>query len=227
MQTLPVEEAITVGQEALPYERVSTIVENGQAFMVNECICKKEKGLLATPCDRSLHVCLAIAPVPGAFDDLPFGKVVTKEEAYELLRESEENALVHLTANVQTGHIYICNCCKCCCGVLASITKLGIPASRVVNSHYYAVIDRDDCTDCGVCADERCQVDAIEQDEDGSYRVTRDGCIGCALCISACPTDAIKLVRKGEEQLLIPPKDDDEWFKERGRRRGVDFSNYE
>lgn len=227
MQTLPIEEEISVEQEALPYEKVSTLIDSGQAFLVNECICKKEQGLLDNPCDRPLGVCMAIAPVPGVFDDSPIGRVITREEAYKLLEECEENALVHLTGNVQQGRFYICNCCGCCCGVLDGINKLGIPASTVINSHYYAVIDQDLCSDCGICAEERCQVNAISETEDAAYDVIRERCIGCGLCVSTCPTEAVKLVRKSADRLVAPPLDEREWFQERGRRRGVDFSQYE
>ena len=226
MQTLPIEKEIPFNQEALPYERVSTIIENGQSFLVNECICKKEKGLLGNPCDRPLGVCLAIAPLPGVFDDSPLGQVISKEEAHELLTKTEEAGLVHLTGNVQTGQIYICNCCGCCCGVLSGINELGISASKVVNSHYYAEIDEDKCTVCGLCADERCQVNAIEERDD-AYQIIRERCIGCGLCIDPCPGEAIHLVRKKEEDIVPPPVDDSGWFRARGRRRGVDFSKYE
>ncbi len=225
MQVLPVEEEISVQQEALPYERVSTLIEHGQSFLVNECICKKERMLLGKPCDRSLEVCLAIAPIPGMFDDWPNGRVLSRDEAYELLRKSEEEGLVHLTSNVQYGHIYICNCCGCCCGVLRSINELGMPASDVINSHYFAEIDPDGCTGCGVCTDERCQVGAIEENND-VYRIVQDKCIGCGLCISTCPAEAIRLVHKEKENLVEPPITEDAWFEERGRRRGVDFSDY-
>jgi NAD-dependent dihydropyrimidine dehydrogenase PreA subunit len=225
MQTLPVEKEISFNQESLPYERVSTIIETGQSFLVNECICKKEKDLLGKPCDRPLEVCLAIAPLPGVFDDSPSGKVISKEEAHELLRKTEEAGLVHLTDNVQTGHIYICNCCGCCCGVLAGINELGIPASKVINSHYFAEIDEDKCAVCGLCADERCQVNAIEERDD-SYQIIRERCIGCGLCIDTCPGEAIHLVRKKEEDIFQPPVDDAGWFRERGHTRGVDYSKY-
>ncbi len=227
MQTLPVEEEIAVEQEALPYERVSTLIENGQSFLVNPCICKKEKGLLDSPCDRPLEVCLAIAPVPGVFEDSPTGRVITKDEAYKLLDECEENALVHLTGNTQEGRFFICNCCRCCCGVLRGINELGVPASTAIHSNYYAEIDQDECIDCGICAEERCQVNAISASEDAAYHVFKEKCIGCGLCVSACPTDAIKMLRKPEEQVVTPPQDETAWFKERGSRRGVDFSQYE
>ena len=38
--------------------------------------------------------------------------------------------------------------------------------AKGVNSNYYAVIDEEECVSCGVCADERCQVFAIEETED-------------------------------------------------------------
>jgi electron transport complex protein RnfB len=225
MQVLPIEGKISDKEEALPYEKVSSVIENGQSFLVNDCICKKEQGLLGRPCDRPLQVCLAIAPIPGIFDNSPQGRVISRSEAYELLKKTEEEGLVHLSGNVQNGAFYICNCCKCCCGVLRSINELGIPAAEVVNSHYYAEIDPDKCAACGLCLDERCQVGAIEDGED-AYWIIRNRCIGCGLCVSTCPAEAIRLVHKGKEELVTPPLTEEAWFEERGQKRGVDFSIY-
>ncbi|MGC9975803.1 MAG: 4Fe-4S binding protein [Syntrophales bacterium] len=225
MRVLPIEKEISVKQEALSYEKVSTLIEQNQSFWVNDCICKKEQGLLGHPCDRPMQVCLAIAPVPGIFDKFPHGKVLTKEEAHALLNKTEELGLVHLTSNVQEGNIYICNCCGCCCGVLKAINKLGISASKVINSHYYAEIDAEKCLNCGICADERCQVKAIEEGED-AYRIDSDRCIGCGLCVSTCSGEAIRLVHKDQEEIVPPPINEVAWFEERGRVRGVDFSKY-
>jgi NAD-dependent dihydropyrimidine dehydrogenase PreA subunit len=222
MQTLSVEVTIPFSQEALPFERVSAIIEGGRSFLVNECICKKERGLVDKPCDRPVGVCLAISPVPGTFDRSSIGRVITKEEAYELMKTCEEAGLVHLTGNVQSGHIYICNCCKCCCGVLRSINEFGIPAPYVINAFHYAVIDAEACTGCGICADERCQVGAIEEGED-AYRVVEERCIGCGLCIKTCPAEAIRLVRKEQDRITLPPKNEHEWFRERARIRGLNF----
>jgi len=226
MQVIPIEREIPAKHEALTYEKVSSIVETGQAFLLNDCICKKEQGLLDSPCDRPLEVCLAIAPVPGAFDkNVLGGRLISKEEAYGVLNRSEEDGLVHLTWNVEDGHFFICNCCSCCCGVLRGITDFNIPASKVVNSHFFAAIDPDECTACGTCADERCQVNAIEEGED-VYEVVKERCIGCGLCVTTCPSEAIKLIRKEPEELVPPPKDEMAWYQERARVRGVDISAY-
>ena len=223
MQVVPIEKEIPVKQEALTYQQVSGLIEKARSYMVNECICKKKQGLLDQPCSKPTEVCLAMAPVPRAFDKISMGgKVITKEEAYEVLQKAEDAGLVHLTSNVESGHWFICNCCGCCCGVLNS-ARLGLP--NFVNSHYYAEIDPELCSACGICADERCQVKAINKGDDSCSVITRR-CIGCGLCASTCPEDAIKMVHKKPEERSIPPKDDDAWLEEKGRQRGVDYSKY-
>ncbi|MGD8715870.1 MAG: hypothetical protein PVG70_15055 [Desulfobacterales bacterium] len=58
-----------------------------------------------------------MSPEQGFVENHPLGGLTTsKEEAYEVLRKSEEAGLVHLTSNVESGHWFICNCCDCCCG---------------------------------------------------------------------------------------------------------------
>ena len=223
MQVVPIEKEIQAIHEALPYEKVSSIIETGQSFMVQDCICKKEQALLDNPCDRPLEVCLAIAPVEGVFDNTPYGRKLTRDEAYALIKECEENALVHLTWNVESGHFFICNCCGCCCGVLRSTNEWGI--SNAVNSYYYAEIDPEACSDCGTCADERCQVNAIDEGDD-AYRVIQEKCIGCGLCIDTCPSEAIQLVRKQNAEIVSPPKDEMDWYEKRAKVRGIDISQY-
>jgi Pyruvate/2-oxoacid:ferredoxin oxidoreductase delta subunit len=223
MRTIPVDEEIAPAQRALPYDQVSGIVEAGQAFLLNECICKKEERLLGRGCSHPLEVCLAIAPVPGIFDESPTGRTISKKEAYAVLKTAEEAGLVHLTGNVANGHYFICNCCGCCCGVLKGMTKFGM--TGVVNSDFYSEIDEGECITCGICAENVCQVEAISEHE-GTFRVDRVRCLGCGNCISLCPTDAIALRHKPPADRLPPPADNDAWLEARGRQRGVDFSKY-
>jgi len=43
MRVIPIEKEIPARHEALNYEKVSSIVENGQSFQLMDCICKKER----------------------------------------------------------------------------------------------------------------------------------------------------------------------------------------
>jgi len=223
MQVIPIESEIQATHEALSYEKVSSIIESGKSFMVQDCICKKEQGLIDRPCDRPLEVCMGIAPIEGVFDNLKYGRKLSKQDAYDLIQKCEEDALVHLTWNVEGGHFFICNCCGCCCGILRSMNEWGV--YDAVNSYYLAEIDPQACAACGTCADERCQVNAIEENGD-AYHVIKEKCIGCGLCISTCPSEAIQLVRKQPEEIVMPPKDEMDWYEKRGNTRGVDFSAY-
>lgn len=225
MQILPIETEIATSQEALPYERVSTLIDSSESFMVMECICKKEQELMDNPCSKPTEVCMAFAPIPHIFDNSKMGRAITREEAREILDKAENAGLVHMTSNFQNGRFFICNCCGCCCGVLRSINELGIPATTVVNAHYYAMIDADQCISCGICAEERCQINAVEQGDD-TYHIIKDRCIGCGLCITTCPSNAIQLVRREEDEISIPVADEKEWFKKKGDVRGIDFSRY-
>lgn len=222
MRTIPVGENVAPSQRMLGYDQVSGIIEAGKAFLVNDCICKKEEHLLDNGCDHPLEVCLAVAPLPGVFEDAPTGRMISKSEAYDVLQTSEDAGLVHLTSNVANGHYFICNCCGCCCGILKGITKHGL-AGSIINSDFYSEINSDECTDCELCLD-ICQVNAISEVDE--FQVDRTRCLGCGNCISVCPTDAISLIRKPPGEQLPPPANNDAWMAERGRLRGVDYSPF-
>jgi NAD-dependent dihydropyrimidine dehydrogenase PreA subunit len=69
------------------------------------------------------------------------------------------------------------------------------------------------------------EIGAIEESGD-IYRVIPDRCIGCGLCIGHCPTEAIRLIHKDQEERTPPPITEDDWFDERGKKRGVNFLAY-
>jgi len=75
-------------------------------------------------------------------------------------------------------------------------------------SNYYAEVDSDLCTGCGVCM-EICQMQAIELREDIAV-VNRTRCIGCGNCSAKCSSEAILLKKK--EKQYIPPQTMDDLF---------------
>lgn len=102
-----------------------------------------------------------------------------------------------------------------CIGCEACVKACPVQAIKMVAGK--AIIDQEKCIECGICvngngddylkcpvnainekSDEelKSQAEAVTQTEvDSIYFVDKDGCIGCALCVSNCPTQAIEMVR--------------------------------
>jgi electron transport complex protein RnfB len=222
-QIIPIGQQLTAKQEARPWIELSAIIEQGKGFRLGECVCKKERSVLHDKCTKPTEVCLTISPVAEFEHIFDWGKPISKEQAYQLLRDAEEAGLVHLTSNVASGHTFICNCCGCCCAVLRPINEFNL--TGVVNSHFYAEIDADTCDNCAICKDERCQVQAIELG-DMAHQVIKARCIGCGLCVTTCPQDAVKLVHKPQDEISLPLPSYQEWNDARARARGTDYSAY-
>ncbi len=214
MKSIPIGIEVKDGSTIEPYESAAALIEGAKSWAVRDCICKKEKALLGKKCDRPMEVCMSFAPVPNFFDDDDTCRAITKDEAYAILKMSEEAGLVHMTSNYKTGHFYICNCCRCCCGPLTKYISLSKKA--VAKSAYVAVVDKELCTSCGACLD-RCQANAIEMKEHAEIT----DCIGCGLCVSTCPSGAITLVRREKGDIPEVPATEREWLKLRARERGM------
>jgi NAD-dependent dihydropyrimidine dehydrogenase PreA subunit len=222
-RVIPVEEAVPIGVEILPYERASQLLDGAAAWGVVDCLCRQQQRLLGKGCDRPLEVCMVMSETPGAFDEAPTVRALTREEATALLKQAEEAGLVHSTSNSQRGLpylTYICNCCACCCGILRGIVEFGLGRS-VVHAGFCSVVDASRCTGCELCL-ERCQLGALAVDG-GLAQVDRSRCIGCGLCATTCPNDALSLERRPADEAGAVPPDNDAWWAERARNRGLDL----
>jgi len=215
---VPVEKSVPVEVQVFPYEQASALLNNAKSFGVQKCICRVQKALVGEPCKYPVEVCMVFAPAERAYEDNPDVKVITKEEAIQILQETEGAGLIHSSSNVREGHYYICNCCTCCCGLMRGISQLGIENS-VAKSDFYATVDPEMCTGCAICV-ERCQFNAPSITDDISY-VDRKHCVGCGLCVMTCPSGAMTLIRKPENQISPTPHNIKEWTIERAENRGI------
>jgi Pyruvate/2-oxoacid:ferredoxin oxidoreductase delta subunit len=130
------------------------------------------------------------------------GREISKKEAVEVVRRSEEAGLVHLVDNAREGIKHTCNCCGCCCWSVGSIRRRTIPRDVLMATYFLRETDEEKCTGCGSCAD-ICPVGCVIMEGDLPV-VDRDWCIGCGVCAVPCPTSAVKLVRRPG---VVPPKD--------------------
>ena len=224
MQVVPVEKEISGRQEALAYEQVSHIIENSRSFMVFDCICKKEKRLLGKGCDKPRR---SARPThrAGCLRRQPLWATHHQEGGLrrpEHGRGGRAGAPDLERANRTLLHLQLL---RVLLRVLKNISQSGMPAGEVINSYYYAEIDPDLCVACGTCREVRCQVGAIQAGED-AYRVVHEKCIGCGLCVATCPCDAVRLIHKPPTEVIPPPNNEADWYEQRARGRGVDYSAF-
>ncbi len=221
-KVVPVEKSVPLEVQVFPYEQASAFLNEAKSIGVRKCICKTQKGLMGQPCKRPVEVCLIFAPVEGAFTNDPLTRAITKEEGLKILREAEAAGLIHSSANIREGHMILCNCCTCCCGMLRGISQLGIDNS-IATSDFYATVDPEKCTGNGNCV-ERCDFGALSI-MDGISHVDYKRCVGCGQCVLTCPSDAITLRRKAKDQITATPQNMQVWMMERAKNRGVSLQD--
>ncbi len=55
-----------------------------------------------------------------------------------------------------------------------------------------AIVDRKECSGCGLCVDE-CPAEAIKIDDEGISTIDEDECTECGACVDICPSVAISI----------------------------------
>lgn len=213
---IPVGRAIPLQIDIHPFEQATEILEHAQSWGVRECICRKQQHLLGKDCGHPLESCLVFAPVKNAFDRSTVDRAITKEEALRILRMTEDAGLVHSSGNYRDGVEYICNCCTCCCGIIRGIADYGI-MSAIARADFQIALEPDTCTACGECI-ERCQFHALSL-TGAVLDIDLARCMGCGLCVVACPEEGLRLERRPAGEAEVPPANIANWRNDRISRQ--------
>jgi Na+-translocating ferredoxin:NAD+ oxidoreductase subunit B len=203
LRTIPIAESIAPEHHVASFDDAAEILRKAGKIVVSDCICRKSKDLLDGSCGAPLEVCLLFGSMGQYYLDNSMGREVSAEEAIAIVARAQEAGLVTqpATSANPTG---MCNCCGDCCGVLASIKRDPNPG-ELVYSNNYAVVNADDCVQCGECAP-YCHMDAIIIEEDEPAVVLQNRCIGCGVCVPRCPSEAITLMPKAADKLRELPQ---------------------
>jgi Pyruvate/2-oxoacid:ferredoxin oxidoreductase delta subunit len=218
LRTIPVQQSIQVEWPVAPYMQAREIIKTKEKIALADCICRVQQQLIGKDCEKPREVCLVFGSHADYYVENKLGRYISREEALEVLDVSEKAGLVNQPANmINPGGM--CNCCGDCCGLLRALNKMSNPA-QLVFSHYYAAVDPDLCTACETCLT-RCQMGAININDDQVAVVNTDRCIGCGLCVTTCPTEAMALTPKPEDQQVIPPSGGRELMDQTSQIRGT------
>ena len=180
----------------LDYERATHIVEEAKYIGLGTCYCRHKMYHAGHPCEINApwDVCLTFDNVARSLAEHgDYARLISKEEAKEVLERSYESNLVQIGENVREHPAFICNCCGCCCEALQAARKFS-PMQPVATTNYMPRVSAKTCIGCGKCA-KVCPILAISMKE-GRPVIDGEICLGCGVCARNCPTKAISLERR-------------------------------
>ena len=218
MRTIPIQESIDTTRRVAPYDDAVAMLRDMKQIVVIDCICRVRAGLVDSSCGKPLEACFMFGSMGQFYLDRGIGRAVTVEEGIEILDRCHEAGLVTQPATAQNPS-GMCNCCSDCCPALATLNRQDKPA-ELVFSNYVATLDVNVCNGCETCVD-RCQVAALEMDDDVVASLKLERCIGCGLCVTTCETGALTLQPKPADQLRVPPETSLEQMMTLAHKRGV------
>ncbi len=180
----------------LDYERATHIVEEAKYIGLGTCYCRHKMYHAGHPCeiDAPWEVCLTFDNVARSLAEHgDYARLISKEEAKEVLELSYESNLVQIGENVREHPAFICNCCGCCCEALQAARKFS-PMQPVATTNYIPKVSLETCIGCGKCA-KVCPILAISMKEKRPV-IDEEICLGCGVCARNCPAKAIALERR-------------------------------
>ena len=215
MRVIPVQQAIENNSRKASYDEVAKLIDDAWAVSVGPCSCRRARRLMGEGCGHlEEDMCMYLNDNAVNYSETGAHRLISKEEAYEILKRAEDNGLVH-ELNVTPGYedtTAICNCCSCSCFALRIAAYFRTPDA--IRTNYIAKVDKEKCVACGQCV-ENCQLNAVKLGQklctrptaeprpaetarntlwsgkryDPDYRIDRTNVMpeGTAPCKAACP----------------------------------------
>jgi len=201
-RALVYEDRIPVSSQITPYEDARRIIRDADFCAVTTCYCRHKKEHLGQTCRKGAPVdgiCMVLGEGARFLVRRGFAEERDKDAMLQTLDLARSLGLTHITDNVRDRPSFICNCCRCCCELLAGV-QMGF-ADGIAKTPFVAAIDPERCDYCGECL-KACNVKCIGLADDarGLPRDQRHAapdtavCLGCGACLPGCERQAIALV---------------------------------
>jgi len=202
-RVIPVARRISAGNTIHTYDQVMTYIDKYDVIGVGSCYCRQAAKLRG----EELHgmpvgVCMWFGEMAENLTERLGGRLVTKDEAREIVERCEEAGLIHMSRNTTDEIDFMCNCDRWHCEVVGQVLKQPRPG-LVFNSGFRPAFDTERCVACETCID-RCPPEALTMGAADVPIVNTDRCFGCGVCATGCPESAIAMENKPD--FPAPPK---------------------
>jgi ferredoxin len=198
-RSLAYEEQVPVSSEVTSFESAREIIRQAGFGAVGMCYCRHKKEHLGEVCQKgapTAGICISLGSAARFMVRRGFAEQRSEAELLAVLERARKLNLTHITDNIRQKPLFICNCCSCCCELLAGVQH-GYHKG-IAKTGYRVQVREADCSGCGACV-EACNVKALELGNGAvrgrwSLLVREPACLGCGACVPTCRAGALALV---------------------------------
>ncbi len=194
-RALVYEDQVPVTSTVTRWEDARRIVREAGYGAAGLCFCRHRREHLGETCAKGAPVegiCIALGQGARFLVRRGFMQEQSTEELLAILDTARRHHLTHVTDNIREQPSFICNCCHCCCELMAGVRE-GFP-DGLAKTSFLAAVDAGLCNLCGRCFT-ACNTACIRPlPERGMAAVDQAVCLGCGACLDACPQQALHLV---------------------------------
>jgi Na+-translocating ferredoxin:NAD+ oxidoreductase RNF subunit RnfB len=196
-RALAYEETIPVSSQVTSYEGAREIIRQAGGGAAGLCYCRHKKEHLDQNCARQAPVegiCISLGSAAQFMTRRGFATEKSVEELLAIIDAARAFNLTHITDNIRHKPSFICNCCACCCELLAG-AQAGYH-DGIGKTGFVVAVNAEKCNACGLCV-KTCNVKALALTVTDSTRrlcSAENLCLGCGACISTCPREALGMV---------------------------------
>jgi len=218
-RSLIYEEHVPVTSTVTTYEDARQIIASAGYGAVGLCYCRHKKEHEEKVCAKGApveEICISLGNAARFMVRRGFASERTGDELLAVLDRARTFNLTHITDNIRHKPSFICNCCSCCCELLAGV-QMGY-VDGIAKTGFSVAIDAEKCSGCGLCY-RACNVQALGMASGERIALLKkELCLGCGACISACPKGALKMLELAKRPL--PPHKRKDLFIKMLREKG-------
>jgi ferredoxin len=196
-RALAYEDRIPVSSTVTNWEDARRIVLEAEFGAAGMCFCRHQRQHLGETCAKGAPVegiCIALGKGARFLARRGFMEAKTTNELLAILDTARSYNLTHITDNIREQPSFICNCCSCCCELMAGIQS-GFP-DGIAKTPFVAEVDTTACTLCRKCI-KACNAACLRpQEQEHTVLVDSKVCLGCGACIDSCPQHALRLIER-------------------------------
>ena len=196
-RALTYEDKIPLSSTVTSWEDARQIIKEAKFGAAGLCFCRHQREHLGETCHKGAPVegiCIALGSGAKFLARRGFMEEKSTDELLAILDTARSFNLTHVTDNIRNKPSFICNCCSCCCELMAGIQS-GFP-DGLAKTPFLAEVDNEACDLCGECF-KVCNAACIGPVKSAhTAQVDEKVCLGCGACIDTCPQNALRLVER-------------------------------